>query len=122
VPSGITEFPGTHDLGADTRIVQPQEGVVDSAATAGLAGHLVPPPGDEHPFVQPFAGMAERRVAALRFAGAETVERDREELDAGERHDSCSFPDPEVSSRRWWEAAFVAALELSPEPGSAAAH
>ena len=51
---------------------------------AGLAHHLVPPSGGEHPFVQPFAGVAERRVEALTFAGAETVERDGEELDAGE--------------------------------------
>jgi hypothetical protein len=34
--------------------------------------------------VQPFPRMAERCVEALRLAGAETVERDREELDAGE--------------------------------------
>ena len=53
-------------------------------AAAGLADHLVPPPGDEHPFVQPFAGVAERRVEAQTFAGAEAVERDGEELDAGE--------------------------------------
>jgi hypothetical protein len=34
--------------------------------------------------VQPFAGVAERCIEALTFAGAETVERDREVLDAGE--------------------------------------
>jgi hypothetical protein len=34
--------------------------------------------------VQPFAGVTERRVEALTFAGGETVERDGEELDAGE--------------------------------------
>jgi hypothetical protein len=33
--------------------------------------------------VEPFAGMAERRVAAQAFAGTEPVERDGEELDAG---------------------------------------
>ena len=65
-------------------IVQPQEGVVDAAAAAGLADHLVPPPGVEHPFVQPFAGVAERCLEAQAFAGAEPVERDGEELDAGE--------------------------------------
>ena len=53
-------------------------------AAAGLADHLVPPPGLEHPLVQPVAGVAERRLEALTFAGAETVERDGEELDAGE--------------------------------------
>ena len=31
VPAGRAELPGTHDLGADPRIVQPQEGVVDAA-------------------------------------------------------------------------------------------
>jgi hypothetical protein len=84
VPSGRAELPGTHDLGADPRIVHPEEGVVDAAAAAGLAGALAPPAGDEHPFVQPFAGMAEGCLEALTFAGAEAVERDGEELDAGE--------------------------------------
>ena len=91
VPSGRAELPGTHDLGADPGIVLPQEGVVDAAAAAGLADPLAPPPGDEHPFVQPFAGVAERCVEAQTFAGAETIERDGEELDAGKRHGSCSF-------------------------------
>jgi hypothetical protein len=68
------ELVRTHDLGTDPDIVQPHEGVVDAAGAAGLAGHLVPPPGDEHPFVQPFAGVAERCVEALAFASAETVE------------------------------------------------
>jgi hypothetical protein len=44
----------------------------------------VPPPGHEHPLVHPVAGMAERSVVAQAFAGAEPVERDGEELDAGE--------------------------------------
>jgi hypothetical protein len=34
--------------------------------------------------VQPFAGVAERCVEALAFAGPEAVERDREVLDAGQ--------------------------------------
>jgi hypothetical protein len=60
------------------------ESVVDAAGAAGLVDHLAPPPGGEHPFVQPLAGVAERCVEALRLAGAETVERDGEVLDAGE--------------------------------------
>ena len=84
VPSGRAELPGTHDLGADPRSEQPQEGVVDAAAAAGLAVPLVPPPGGEHPLVQPFAGVTERCVQALTFAGGETVERDGDLLDAGE--------------------------------------
>jgi hypothetical protein len=64
--------------------VQPQDRVVDAAAAARLADHLVPPPGHEHPLVHPVAGMAERGVVAQAFAGAEPVERDGEELDAGE--------------------------------------
>jgi hypothetical protein len=64
--------------------VQPRESVVDAAAAAGLAAHLAPPPGGEHPFVQPLAGVAERCVEALRLAGAETVERDGEVLDEDE--------------------------------------
>src|SRR5207247_3276464 len=82
--SWVAELPGTHDLGADPGIVQPREGVVEAAVAAGLADHLAPPPGREHPFVQPFAGVAERCVVALRFAGAEAVERDREVVDANE--------------------------------------
>src|SRR5919204_1274138 len=84
VPSGVAELPGTHDLDADATIVQPHDGVVDATGAAGLAEPLAPPPGREHPFVQPFAGVAERCVEAQTFAGAETVERDGEELDAGE--------------------------------------
>jgi hypothetical protein len=34
--------------------------------------------------VQPFAGVAERRIAAEALTGAEAVEGDGEELDAGE--------------------------------------
>jgi hypothetical protein len=34
--------------------------------------------------VQPFAGVAKGFLAAQTLAGAEAVERDREELDAGE--------------------------------------
>jgi hypothetical protein len=64
--------------------VQPHERVVDAASAAGLAGRLVPPSGDEHPLVQPFAGVAERCIVALTFTGAEPVERDGEELHAGE--------------------------------------
>src|SRR5688500_434895 len=79
VPSGRAELPGTHDLGADPRTVLLGKDVVDAAATAGL-----PKPGGEHPFVQPFAGVAERCVEALRLAGAEPVERDGEVVDAGE--------------------------------------
>jgi hypothetical protein len=84
VPSWVTELSGAHDFGADPRTVLPQEGVVDAAAAAGLADHLVPPASGEHPFMQPIAGVPKRRVKAQAFAGAETVERDGEELDAGE--------------------------------------
>src|SRR6476619_3744164 len=84
VPSGIAELVRTHDLGADSWIEPLREGVVDAAAAAGLAGHLVPPPGGEQPLVQPFAGVAERCVARLTFAGGEAVERDGEVVDAGE--------------------------------------
>ena len=84
MPPWVAELPGAHDLGADPRIVQPQDRVVDAAAAARLADHLVPPPSHEHPFVQPVAGVAERCVEAQTFAGSEPVERDGEELDAGE--------------------------------------
>ncbi len=60
------------------------EGVVDPAAAARLADHLVPPPCGEHPFVQPFAGVAERCLPSLTLTGAETVKRDGEVVDAGE--------------------------------------
>src|SRR5918997_318799 len=69
VPSGVAELPGTHDLGADPRIVLLDEGVVDAVATAGL-----PPPGGEHPLVQPIPGVTEMCVVALPLTGAEAVE------------------------------------------------
>src|SRR5262249_10544003 len=52
----------------------------------GLALHLVPPACREHPLMEPLAGVTERRLKALAFTGAEPVERDREELDAGKGH------------------------------------
>ena len=84
VPPGVAELPRAHDLGPDPRIVEPHEGVVDAAAAAGLADQLVPPPGLEQPLVQPVAGVTEGGLAGQAFAGAEPVERDGEELDAGE--------------------------------------
>jgi hypothetical protein len=84
VPSGRAELPGPHDLGADPRRERPQEGVVDAAATAGLAVPFVPPARGEHPLVQPFAGVTERCLLALALAGGETVERDGDLLDADE--------------------------------------
>jgi hypothetical protein len=65
----VAELPGAHDLGADPRIVPLDEDVVDTAATAGL-----PPPGGEHPFVQPIPGVTEMCVVALTLTGAEAVE------------------------------------------------
>ena len=38
------------------------------------AANLAPPPGGEHPFVQPFPGVTERCVVALTLTGAEAVE------------------------------------------------
>src|SRR5215212_7877563 len=84
VPSGVAELPGPHDLGAEPGSEQPQEGVIDAAGPTRLAEHLAAPPGDEHPLVQPFAGVTEMCVAGLTFAGGEAVERDGDELDAGE--------------------------------------
>jgi hypothetical protein len=69
VPTGRAELPGTHDLGADPPIELPDEGVVDAAATAGL-----PPPGGEHPFVQPVPGVTEICVVAHTLTGAEAIE------------------------------------------------
>jgi hypothetical protein len=65
----MAELPGTHDLGADPRSEQPREGVVDAATTTGL-----PPPGGEHPFMQPIPGVTEMCVVALTLTGAEAVE------------------------------------------------
>ena len=78
VPSGVAELPRTHDLGADPRFVLLGEGVVDAATTAGL-----PHPSGEHPLVQPIPGVTEMCDVALTFAGAETVERNAEVVDAG---------------------------------------
>jgi hypothetical protein len=110
MPSRRAELPSTHDLCADARSEQLRKGVVDAAGAAGLADTLVPPPGGEHPFVQPVAGVAERRVEALTFAGGETVERDGEVLDAGERHGWGPFGDrgqcSSVVGTRWLVATF----------------
>ncbi len=84
MPSGVAELPGPHDLGTDPGREQPHEGVIDATAATYLAEHLVAPPGGEHPLVQPFAGVAERRVPALTFAGGEAIERDGDELDANQ--------------------------------------
>jgi hypothetical protein len=54
--------------------VLPGEGVIDTAATARRANHLAPPPGREHPLVQPFAGVTEWCVVAQTLTGAEAVE------------------------------------------------
>src|SRR5256886_6695645 len=74
VPSGRAELVRAHDLGADPRTVSLGEGVVDAAATAGLADDLAPEPGGDHPFVQPLAGVTERCLVALTLTGAESVE------------------------------------------------
>src|SRR3954462_4189336 len=79
VPARGAELPGPPHLGADPWTVPLDEDVVDAAATAGL-----PPPGGEHPLVQPIAGVTEMGVAALTLTGAEAVERDGEVVDAGE--------------------------------------
>src|SRR3954453_5211372 len=52
LPAGRAELAGTHDLGAAPRIEQLREGVVDAAATTWVV-EPAPPPGGEHPFVQP---------------------------------------------------------------------
>jgi hypothetical protein len=80
MPSGVAPLPGTHDLRADPRTELLDEDVIDAAATAGP----LPPLGSEHPLVQPVAGVTEMGVLALAFAGAETIERDGEVVDAGE--------------------------------------
>src|SRR5687767_8323725 len=69
VPSGVAELVRTHDLGADPGSELLREGVVDAAAATWL-----PPPGGEHPFVQPIPGVTEMCVGALALTGAETVE------------------------------------------------
>ena len=56
----------------------------DAAAPAGLADHLAPEPGGEHPLVEPFAGVAERGIVTLTLARAEAVEGDGEVVNADE--------------------------------------
>src|SRR5688572_12880664 len=82
VPSWMAKLAGAHDLGADSGLEQPREGVIDATAAARpLPG---PPPSSKHPFVQPVAGVTKMCVAALTLASAETVERDREVVDTDE--------------------------------------
>ena len=47
---------------------------IDAATPAGLADHLAPEPGGEHPLMQLLAGVTERCVAAQTLTGAEAVE------------------------------------------------
>jgi hypothetical protein len=86
VPAGRPELSGAHDLRAHARIVEPQERVVDATAATGLALPLVPPARREHPLVEPLPGVTEGFLEAQPFARAEAVERNREELNAGEGH------------------------------------
>jgi hypothetical protein len=74
VPSGRAELPGTHDLGSDPGNELLREGVVDAAGAAGSAEHLASESGGEHPFVQPYAGVAEGGILALAFTRGESVE------------------------------------------------
>src|SRR5262245_43439852 len=78
VPSGVAELAGPPDLRAAPLIVPVEEGVVDAAAATRR-----PPPGGEHPLMQPLAGVAERGFEAQAFDGAEAIERDGELLDVG---------------------------------------
>jgi hypothetical protein len=65
----VAELPGTHDLGADAGIELLDEGVVDARGPVAL-----PPPGGEHPFVQPISGVTEMCRVGLALTGAEAVE------------------------------------------------
>src|SRR4051812_13686469 len=92
VPARWSELSCPHDLGPDPWIVQPQKGVVDPSAAARFADPLMPPACAEHPFVEALTGVAEWLVATQPLAGTETVERDREELDASQRHRGSPSP------------------------------
>src|SRR4051812_18684041 len=74
-------LPRPPDLRARPHNEKIGEGRGDAASPAGLLAG--PPPGGEHPLVQPVAGVAERCLAGLTFPRAETVERDGEVLDEG---------------------------------------
>src|SRR3954466_13786221 len=91
VPSGVAKLSGPHDLRTDLRSEQPQEGVIDAAGATWLAEHLAAPSGGEHPLMQPFAGVTERRVVALTFTGGEPRGRDGDELESGHVHSCFSF-------------------------------
>jgi len=72
---GYPNFPATHDLGADSGIELPSEGVVDPVAAAWLGELLepVPPPGGKQPIVQAMTRVTEGCVAAKTCTGAEAV-------------------------------------------------
>ena len=67
------------------------EGVVGADAATGLSRHLMPEPGDEHPLVEPLAGVTERGVARLWLARGEPIERDREVVNANLGHQAYSL-------------------------------
>ena len=60
LPAGVAELPGTHDLGADPRRSAGRR----RRRRRRYRCRLSPPPGVEHPFVQPFPGVTEMRSAS----------------------------------------------------------
>ena len=80
-PGLRAELAPAHDLGADAAAVPLGERVVDARGAAALADHRAPEPRREHPLVQAFAGVPERRVERDAVTRAEPVQRDREVVD-----------------------------------------
>jgi hypothetical protein len=95
LPAGRAELAGAHDLRADAVLVALGECVV-GAGIAGRASAIAahaqrrPESGREHPPVEPVAGVTERRFGGQPLAGCESVERDREVVDADAGH-GCSL-------------------------------
>src|SRR5918995_7047039 len=74
LPSGRAELAGPHDLGADAGEEALSERVVDAAAPALLAQHLVAVTGGNHPHVKSMTRMTERGFQTLTLARGEAVE------------------------------------------------
>jgi hypothetical protein len=77
-----SELVPSHDLGADARRPLAGEGVIDSDTSTRFALHFAKGSRRKEPLVEPHSGVSEGRFEALTVAGAVSVERDREVMDA----------------------------------------
>src|SRR5919107_4762879 len=115
LPARRTEFPRTHDLGADTRLVLLGERVIDAGGAALASQDPGTEAGGEQPLGQPPAGVTHGRVRALALTGGEAVQRD------GEVVDPCACHVPASVRMSDGSTAATAAIRRTPPACSASA-